>query len=70
VKAGIRDYLWATVAGLVIAAFLVGLGSALWEVANERGFGRALVLPVGLLSAAVLSSWAWRRTVWGRREAE
>jgi hypothetical protein len=66
VKAGVRDYLWAALAGLIVAAFLVGLGDALWDVANERGFRRAVVLPVGLLSAALLATWAWRRTIWGR----
>jgi hypothetical protein len=68
--AGVRDYLWAAVAGLVVAAFLVGLASVLWDVANARGFSRALAIPVGLVSASLLATWAWRRTVWGRRPAE
>ena len=65
VKPGLRDYLLAAVAGLVVLGFLAGVGSALWDVANRRGFGRALWLPVGLVTAAVITAWVWRRTVWG-----
>ena len=67
-KPGPRDYALAALAGLVAVGFLLGLGQALWDVANERGFGRALWLPVGLISAGVIVAWAWRRTVWGREQ--
>jgi hypothetical protein len=69
VKAGIRDYGLALLAGLVVLGFLAGLGSALWDVANQRGFARAYWLPVGLVTAAVIAGWAWRRTVWGRPDS-
>ena len=65
-RPGFRDYALAVLAVLVVLGFLAGLGNALWDVANQRGFGRALWLPVGLITAALIATWAWRRTVWGR----
>ena len=65
-----RDYAWAAVAGVVVLAFLVGLASALWQVATARGFGDALWLPVGFVCGSWLALQAWRRTVWGRRPSD
>jgi hypothetical protein len=69
-RPGVADYAWAAVAVLIVLAFLAGLGSALWQVATQRGFGDALWLPVGVLCAGWLAMGAWRRTVWGRREED
>ena len=69
-RPGASDYAWAAAAGLVVLGFLAGLGSALWQVATQRGFGDALWLPVGLVCASWLAVGAWRRTVWGRREPD
>ncbi len=51
---------------MVVAGFLAGAVSVLWDVANNRTATGVLWLPVGLGCAAVLSVTAWRRTVWGR----
>ena len=64
------DYAWAAVVALIALGFMAGLVSALWQVATGRGFGDALWLPVGLVSAWWLGLGAWRRTVWGRRGEE
>lgn len=69
-RPGAADYVWATVAALVVLGFLAGLASALWQVATQRGFGDAFWLPVGLVCASWLTLGAWRRTVWGRREPD
>ena len=65
-RASFGDYLWVAIAALVVAGFLAGAVSVLWDVANNRTATGVLWLPVGLGCAAVLSVTAWRRTVWGR----
>jgi hypothetical protein len=65
-RAGVRDFLWLAVTVIVTAAFVVGAGRVLWEVANNRAAMEVLWLPVGLICAGVLATLAWRRTVWGR----
>lgn len=62
-----RDYCWLVLAVLVALAFLAGAVQILWDVANNRTAAKVMWLPVGLTCAGVLSTLAWRRTVWGRQ---
>ncbi|MDQ1404043.1 MAG: hypothetical protein QOG03_2359 [Actinomycetota bacterium] len=61
------DFAWLAFVVLVAAGLVASFGRMLYLIATRQQLRALVPLPIGLVSAGVLMTVAWRKTCWSRR---